>query len=428
MKTFLSAHRMMLADVLLLIIALTLPFYQQASIFGIIALVLVWISQKQNFKNLSLLINHKEVIALIIFFMWHLIGLLWSENLHYGWQDIQTKLSFLVFPLVLGTLIVSKESFQKVKSAFVAGTIIACIYCTINALIRYAQTNDETVFFYKFYSVLMHVSYFSMYINLSMLFILEISIERWNQCSIVKKSEIVLALFFLLVNLIIITARTAIAAALITIMTYSIVKIIKIKKGLVILIGSLAVSSAISFYSTHLFNRYSQVEEAIEKYRENPPPSNNKPAQQEIYNSTTSRVEFWKNALTVIKQNWIIGVGTGDIKEELVAQYAKVGFQYGVENRFSPHDQYLHTTVILGVIGLAILLCCLLLPLRLAIQKRNWIFICFQLMIMLDAITESILERQNGIIFYAFFNLLFLNQILIRKNSEPATLNTGSAK
>ncbi len=406
------------SEILLLIIAFTLPFYQQVSIFAIIALVIAWIVQK---KYLSIDITFKNapfIFILIGFFVLHLVGLLWSDDLQYGWKDIETKLSFLIFPLFLGTTFITEKVINKIKQTFIAGNIIACIYCLITAIINYVHTNDQTVFFYKFYSSLLHVTYFTIYLNLVLLFLLEDAIKHWNSFITLKKTRLIAVMIFIVLNILLLSARTAIATSLITVLFYSIIQIRKYKKGIAILVISLIGVALLNFKITQLYNRYKQVEDVI--MQNNPEAKPVEPATPETpaYNSTQSRIEFWKSAAAVIKRNWLIGVGTGDLKEELVKQYQANNFQYGVENRFSPHNQYLHTGVILGVVGITLLLCCLLLPLRLAILQRNWLYICFQVIIILNAITESILERQNGIIFYAFFSVLFYRQSISNPKDE----------
>jgi hypothetical protein len=35
-------------------------------------------------------------IGLMLFFVWYLLGMSYSENLTYGWKDIESKLSFFI--------------------------------------------------------------------------------------------------------------------------------------------------------------------------------------------------------------------------------------------------------------------------------------------------------------------------------------------
>ena len=49
------------------------------------------------------------------------------------------------------------------------------------------------------------------------------------------------------------------------------------------------------------------------------------------FNSTTSRELLWKYSFNVINRNPILGVGTGDLRTELNAEYLSNGWKYGVE-------------------------------------------------------------------------------------------------
>lgn len=410
MEQKMKAGNYSISDLLLLVVAFTLPFYQQASIIAIILLVLVWVVQKKYASIIPTLKRHPQLLLLIIYFLLHLAGLLWSANMKYGWSDIETKLSFLIMPVVLGTTLISNNILDQIKRAFIAGNIIACIYCLITATISYWPTGDQSVFFYTALSKLMHTTYFTFYLNLALIFILEAAIKKWNNCSAILKWAASAIIILFILTIILLSARMAIAVSLVTILFYCVTQIIKYKKGTFILILSVLVIAVINYQITQLFNRYTQVEETVQNYQEPQSQIDTTHVNAEGYNSTTTRIELWKDATQVIKRNWFLGVGTGDIKEELVKEYASKNFQYGVVNKYNPHNQYLHTGVVLGFTGIIILLCCLLLPLRLAFQQQNWIYICFLMLIIINAITESILEVQKGILFFSFFNVLFYIQ------------------
>ncbi len=396
------------SDLLLKLIVFTLPFYQKASIIAIILLVVIWILEKKYLILISGLKRHSVILLLMIYFFVHFIGLLWSDNMKYGWSDIETKLSFFILPMVFATLTISSDLKDKIKSSFIAGNILACFYCIISSTIFYIQTGDQTVFFYTSLSKFIHTTYFTFYLNLALIFLIEATIKNWKNSSVIKKSGLAMAHLFIVVMIISLSARMAIAVSLVTILVYCISQIVKFRKGIFILLSSLVVSLILNFAITHLYNRYTQVEETVQLYNNTTNEKANPNITTETYNSTSSRIELWKEAFQVIQRNWLIGVGTGDIKDELMKEYANNHFEYGIEKNYNPHNQYLHTGVVLGVVGLMLLLCCLLIPLYAAFQKQNWIHICFILLIMLNALTESILEVQSGIIFFAIFYSLFV--------------------
>jgi O-antigen ligase len=122
------------------------------------------------------------------------------------------------------------------------------------------------------------------------------------------------------------------------------------------------------------------------------------------------RVAIWKCAWDVVKLNPVWGVGTGDVQDNLQESYRinKFDFAY-LYNSYNAHNQFLETMLALGVIGLLLLLCSFILPLQWAFKNQNGLYLIFIIFIAANCLTESLFERQKGIVFYAFFNALFLN-------------------
>jgi O-antigen ligase len=110
-------------------------------------------------------------------------------------------------------------------------------------------------------------------------------------------------------------------------------------------------------------------------------------------------------------------VGIGDIHDELNKEYSKNNFQFGIGKNFNPHNQYLHTGVSLGVIGILVLLLMLVFPFVYSMKHQEWIYALFILIIFLNSMTESILERQAGILFFSFFNSLFAVYLFSKEES-----------
>ena len=53
----------------------------------------------------------------------------------------------------------------------------------------------------------------------------------------------------------------------------------------------------------------------------------------------------------VIKKNLFFGVGTGDVKDELIKGYKYYNFQAGFQKQYNCHNQYLQFFVAFGIIG-----------------------------------------------------------------------------
>ena len=127
--------------------------------------------------------------------------------------------------------------------------------------------------------------------------------------------------------------------------------------------------------------------------------------------STTQRLEFWRTALGIISANTWIGVGTGDAKTAMDAEYIRNQSPLAAENRLMPHNEYLLAAVMLGIPGLLLLLLSLLYPVYANRKNLRYGYVVFCMLAILSMLTEDTLGTQVGVTFYAFFNAFFLSRI-----------------
>lgn len=127
--------------------------------------------------------------------------------------------------------------------------------------------------------------------------------------------------------------------------------------------------------------------------------------------SVFQRVEFIKASLGIIKDNPIIGVGTGDIADAFANYYEETNSKLLPENRFRSHNQYLAITVAFGVMGLIVFLFSMFYPFFSDKKNRNYLYFVFLFIMALSMLTEDTLETQIGVTLFAFFNsfLVFAN-------------------
>ena len=132
----------------------------------------------------------------------------------------------------------------------------------------------------------------------------------------------------------------------------------------------------------------------------------------EGYNGLTTRLAQWEASMPIIKEYPIFGVGVGDVQDKLQETYKRHFLKYSYLERFNAHNEYVQTMLGLGFIGLIIFLFALLYPFIQAYRKREVVYMCFIALFAYCCITESALHVQKGIVFYSFFNSLFLSKIL----------------
>lgn len=124
--------------------------------------------------------------------------------------------------------------------------------------------------------------------------------------------------------------------------------------------------------------------------------------------SIMQRFEFWRAAIGIIKQHWLIGVGTGDVRKAFDKQYIDMNTSLAEDFRLRAHNQFLEIGVASGIIGILWLLFSVIYP---AIKTRKlftYAYFVFWMIFVLSMTSEDTLETQAGATFYAFFNSFFL--------------------
>jgi len=124
--------------------------------------------------------------------------------------------------------------------------------------------------------------------------------------------------------------------------------------------------------------------------------------------SLTQRFEYWKTAWAIIKRNFLLGVGTGDVAKAFAEQYERSHSTLSKEWRLRAHNQYLSILVGMGIIGFLWFLFTLFFPVYRMGMQSNYLYISFLIIVLVSFFTEDTLETQAGVTFFAFFNSFFL--------------------
>jgi hypothetical protein len=124
--------------------------------------------------------------------------------------------------------------------------------------------------------------------------------------------------------------------------------------------------------------------------------------------SLTQRFEYWKTACLIIKDNMLLGVGTGDVQSAFNEKYVELNSGLHTQWRLRAHNQYLSIAVGMGLIGLLWFLITLFYPMYKLEMQFNYLYMAFFIISMVSFFTEDTLETQAGVTFFAFFNSFFL--------------------
>lgn len=122
--------------------------------------------------------------------------------------------------------------------------------------------------------------------------------------------------------------------------------------------------------------------------------------------SVAQRFEYWKTAGTIIKNNFWVGVGTGDVAMSFKDTYQQLNSKLRPENRLRAHNQYLTFFLTFGLAGFLAALFSMFYPAKTAIKRSNFLAISFLFVIFVSMCNEDTLETQAGVTFYIFFYTL----------------------
>lgn len=137
-------------------------------------------------------------------------------------------------------------------------------------------------------------------------------------------------------------------------------------------------------------------------------------------NSLLQRFEHWKAAVHIIKENWLIGVGTGDVQEEFNKSYAQSNSQLDSKHWNRAHNQFFTFWITFGVLGFILFLILWKYLLFLFYKRKNFLGLCFTLIIVSSFLSEDTLETQQGVTFAA----LFIGLLLGLNKENPKVENT----
>jgi hypothetical protein len=124
--------------------------------------------------------------------------------------------------------------------------------------------------------------------------------------------------------------------------------------------------------------------------------------------SVMQRLEFWKASLGLIKENWLTGVGTGDMNVAFQEQYNKMHTKLAPEQRWRSHNQFLSIFVGFGLFGFLWFLFAIFYPPIILGKFNDYFFLIFIIIAIISMIPEDTIESQAGVTFFAFFYAMLL--------------------
>jgi O-antigen ligase len=339
---------------LLIILAFLMPL----TVFGgnliIVIICVLWLFSGNYKSKFYQIINNKLMLASIVFFCIHLVGLLWTEDLAWGLHIVHKMWYFIgLFPILY--TIVRKDYISHYISAFILAISITevCSYLVWFEVIepfKNATVRNPTPF-------MSHISYnpilaFAIYFVLHEIF--------FNK----KIRSLVFSLYsFFAISMIInmfITGGRAGQVMFFAMMVIIIFQFFNTQKIKALFLISFLIPGI--FFTAYITNDLFQerVDAAVKNslfYSENKS------------SSVGLRITYARNSWEVIKKNPIIGVGTGDFPIEY--EKIKIINTPGLRNTTNPHNMYALVAMQLGALGIISMLSIFYYQIKLSFNSPN---------------------------------------------------------
>ena len=376
---------------LLIALAFFMPLTVSGGNIIIVVICFLWIFSGDYKDKYSQIISSKLMIASIVFYCMHVIGMIWTEDLQWGAHILHKMWYFVLFFPILFT-IVRKDYIVRYISAFLLAISITevCSYLVwfeIIAPFKNATVENPTPF-------MSHISYnpilaFAIYLVLHQVF--------FNKK--ITNFEFFLYAFFAIsmtINMFITGGRGGQIAFFVmtSILVFQVFDKQRIKSLLTIIIVIPGIFFT-AYQTSDLF--HSRVNLAVNEAST---------YSDQYYSSVGLRINFAINSWQVIKKNPIIGIGTGDFPNE----YSKINQinSPSLPNTTNPHNMYTLILMQLGLVGLFSMLSIFYYQIKLSYNSSSKFIrdvgITLPLMYLVMMLSDSYLLGHYTTLMYVFFS------------------------
>lgn len=391
-------------EFILLLIAVMLPFTEYFSTqfisIAIILLLANWLFLHDHKTGLKKLNDNKIIFILIGVYLININGLFRETGADITGKILVKKLSLFILPVIIGT---SPEiNYNRIKLilvAFITSLLISTLFTYSEGVTYLLKLQDDITDVANV--LIMHRPYYGLLGAFAVLALLLFLLKKQHFLTRIGLS---LLIVYFCVFLAIIYAKMAFIAVLISIICLVFCWLAFLKKYFYLLVCFILMIVAVvttyqlkpslqNYVSTILegkdfsFTEYNVV----------------------LVGSINTRYVNWGCAYGILKENgnWLYGVGPGNSQNMLQDCY-KVRNEWIYQSKMNAHNQFIEEILHNGMVGFILFAGSIFLAFIVAFKRKDFLYLSFLLVFTLCCLTESVLGRQIGIIFYAFFNSLLL--------------------
>ncbi len=404
LSSFGASWTLRLHEWLLVGMAFLFPLYQDG--LSILAIILganlgVHFARDPRAQDQAFRLSGKMTLPLLLllFFMLYGVGCLYSDDPSLAGFELQKRLGFVFFPILFALMpLPSWNVYKRILDAFVLGALSACLLGYYSALTSYFGSDDPAphLLYGDHFAVGVHRGYLAMYLLFALLILIDPLLRGYwskSRCQRIRGS--VLALI-ILSGIFLTASRTALLTLPLLVLVFVMrSKRVAVQKRLLLILGIfLLLGGFLALFPKNL-GRFEKVFNLQQESFEPLGP-------EERGGSVRNRLMIWSVGWDLYKEHWLVGVGTADDDPALRKAYQEQGYEHLYEKRSDAHCQFLQTAITLGLPGILFLL---LIFLKAGFEglSGNQLLLGACVILFVNALFESVLERQAGILFLSYF-------------------------
>jgi O-antigen ligase len=420
-----------------ILLVLSFPFGYNLSYYALSLWVATFVIEKIVYsKKAKEYFYEKKGYLLIfapstLFFLFFFISILIRPNFQKNVNELESQLSFIAFPIIFlfanQAYRIKKDILIKVFVLAVFLTSAYSLYVAFSNSLRIEDgklifrsiignksynrgdnilesvTQGGNYFFGHYISPLLHPTYYAMYLNFGIFFMLSL----WKNSTGWKVKSIfvfLILLFSLLIFLL--GSKGGIITLLISTSLFFFYHLFYKKQIYLKILGILFFITI-----TFLFLQSPRMKLLLNKFKSEQLEERNLSTE-----SSDMRLKIWKASIEIIEEHYLFGLGPGNVKKNISL---KLNLNEKEANKtYDPHNQYFTTIIKLGIFGLIIFLLLLIYPSIKSIKKKEHLLFYLLIIVAINGLFETIYGLAQGIVVINFFYGLLIINLPIKKQKK----------
>lgn len=390
-------------------IAFLIPFAKKfvPGFIGLLGIYVIVYAIKR--KRLHIPSFNTPLLLLVSIFILHVVGLLWSDHVHEGMNEIGIKLSYAALPVIAWLMppLFDKRS-NAIMNSFLYGCLAFIPLAIGYGIYRSVIHHDIAWLTYQQLGIYLHPTYAAAYMSFALLILWKNEIDGKRPWNTPTLTYVFAALIIIFISML--ASKAGFIAALISIFLggyYTFLRRKTWREVLVVAVPALFLLAISAFLSPGSITR---VEAAIHDIEtESVAEPTGEFIHVEAKSSTALRMVSWKASSQVLIEN-PIGAGTGETQYTLNEKYLAADETYAAEKKLNAHNQFLQSGAEHGWLGISLLAALMITLLTRVYHKKNLLLTAFTLICGMNFLFESFLEVQAGIVFFCFMIIVFVKQ------------------